>query len=256
MALGFVGLANGLFGPIAESINSLGPRDALLATYGISAIIWIAAPVGLWGLRQDLKQPSRRDWVAAAAAAVGFCIPNPEVSWLVLSGLAVYVRLTSEDAVVRRAALTLFAVTVPMFWGKLLFLFFDRWILQLDAALVSLLTGLRQQGNALELEGQGWGYLIIAGPCSAFANLSLIMPCWMVFQQRSGRQAPGRLWWAVIGLAAVILINSTRISLIGWYPQHYELLHGSTGASVAGWLIAAVIVLSCHMGARNDVQAA
>lgn len=254
IALGLVGLANGLSGPIAESTAASGLQDAVLTTFGVSAIVWLAAPIALWGLRGDLRQPSRGDYLAAAVAGIGFCVPNPQVSWAVLAGLALYLRRTSDDATARTAALTLLAVTVPMFWSKLLFLLFDHWILLLDAALVSLLTGLHQEGNALKLAGQGWGYLIIAGPCSAFANLSLMAPCWMVFQQGRAKPAPGRLGWAFIGLAAVIAINITRISLIGLHPDRYELLHGPTGAGVAAWLTAAVIVLSCHMGARNDAR--
>jgi hypothetical protein len=256
IALALVGLANGLFGPIAESIAANGLQDAVLTTFGVSAIVWLAAPIALWGLRGDLRRPSWRDYLVAAATALGFCIPNPQVSWAVLAGLALYLRHTSDDAAARTAALTLFAVTVPMFWSKLLFLFFDHWILLLDATLVSLLTGLHQEGNALKLGGQGWGYLIIAGPCSAFANLSLMAPCWMAFQQDRGQQAPGRLGWAFIGLAAVIAINIMRISLIGLYPDRYELLHGPKGAGVAAWLTAAAIILSCHMGARNDARPA
>ncbi|HEX4709490.1 hypothetical protein [Phenylobacterium sp.] len=251
--LSIVGLANGLFGPIAESIAARGLQDAALTTFGVSAIVWLAAPLALWGLRGDLRPPSRRDYLVAAAAAVGFCVPNPQVSWGVLAGLALYLRHTSHDATARTAALTLFAVTVPVFWSKLVFLLFDHWILLLDAALVSLLTGLPQEGNALKLGG-GWGYLIIAGPCSAFANLSLMAPCWMAFQQGRAEQAPGRLWWAFIGLAAVVAINILRISLIGLHPDRYEFLHGPTGAGVAAWLTAAVIILSCYLGARNDAR--
>lgn len=256
IALGLVGLANGLFGPIAESIAANGLQDAVLATFGVSAIVWLAAPIALWGLRRDLRQPSRRDYLVAAAVATGFCVPNPQVSWGVLAGLALYLRHTSYDPEARRAALTLFAVTVPMFWSELLFLFFDHWILLLDAALVSLLTGLHQEGNALKLGGQGWGYLIIAGPCSAFANLSLMAPCWMVFQQDRAEQAPARLEWAFIGLAAVIAINIIRISLIGLHPDRYELLHGPKGAGVAAWLTAVAIILSCYMGARSYARPA
>jgi exosortase/archaeosortase family protein len=254
--LGLVGLANGLFGPVAESITARGPLDALLATFGVSAIVWLAAGLALWGLRADLERPSRRDDLVAVAAAAGFCIPNPHASWAVLAALAVYVRRTSGDATARSAALTLLAVTVPMFWSKLLFLLFDRWILQVDAALVSLLTGLHQEGNALKLAGEGWGYLIIAGPCSAFANLSLLAPCWMAFQQGAAKQPPSRLWWVVVGLAGVIAINVARIALIGAYPERYGLLHGPTGAGVAAWLTAATIILSCHMGTRDDARAA
>jgi exosortase/archaeosortase family protein len=174
----------------------------------------------------------------------------------VLAGLALYLRRSSADATARAAALTLFAVTVPMFWSKLLVLLFDRWILQVDTALVSLVTGLHRDGNALKLAGQGWGYLIVAGPCSAVANLSLLAPCWMAFQQGGAERPAGRLSWAVVGLAAVVAINVARISLIGLFPERYELLHGDTGANAAAWLTAAAIILSCHMGARHGPQPA
>jgi exosortase/archaeosortase family protein len=89
--------------------------------------------------------------------------------------------------------------------------------------------------------------------CSSFANVSLAILCWVTFSQvtryaGSRSQAVG---WCLLACASVLLINVTRISLIGFFPHYYDLLHGPIGTSVAGWLTLAASVAICAIGVKR-----
>jgi hypothetical protein len=53
----------------------------------------------------------------------------------------------------------------------------------------------------------------------------------------------------------VIVINVTRIALIGLHREHFELLHGPVGAGVAGFLALAAIVGINLIRVRGDLFA-
>ena len=170
-----------------------------------------------------------------------------------LTGLGLYIlRCFDPDSPGRRAAFVILAVTVPVFWSRLVFAMLSDLILQADAILVSWLTGTARTGNTIQFAGDQ-GYLYIGPPCSSLANVSLAILGWALFTQALARRPSlADLWWCLAACAAVIAINVTRIALIALHPEHFELLHTGIGATVANFLTLTAIVGINLIRVRGD----
>jgi hypothetical protein len=252
-----VGFINGLAERATKTVLSDGWVAALTGTLDVSAVVWVACAVGIALLLRDSPDPPvRPDWAVVAAAGALVLVPISDLSWAALSGTALYVIQTSPSrSLCGRASWIFLAITAPMCWSPRLFSVFTEWILQVDAAAVSLLLGTERVGNAIAL-ADGSGQMYIAASCSSLANISLAVLCWVVCAQSSERQwRGGEVSWCLLACAAVMVVNITRMSLIGRYPQHYELLHGPVGATVANWLTLALMVGICVWGVRRDLFA-
>lgn len=246
---------NGIIERVLIDIVRNGLFAALLSTFDISIIVWVAGAIGIAYLLRSPAQPvGASDWAVAACALAAIVVPVGPMSWLATSGLAIYLlRKSPRSDLLRRGAWIILALTVPMFWGRLIFALFSEGILQFDATLVGWLVGTERIGNAVAFP-DGSGYLWIAPACSSLANVSLAILCWMTISQVLGRKVSWRdIPWIILACAAVIIINVTRVSLLGLYREHFELIHGPIGSSVASWLILAATVGICLLGVRHDL---
>src|SRR5215468_6557996 len=102
-----------------------------------------AGRLRVWSLVDDAaprKAVTPVDLVVGVVALVLIALPVGGLSWIVVSGLALYILLFADaDLPVRSGALILVATAVPMFWSRLLFQFFAKLILEIDASLVGWL---------------------------------------------------------------------------------------------------------------------
>ncbi len=252
-----LGFANGISERVISSVAQFGIAAALLSTFNISVIVWSACAISILFLLRGPVQPVRTfDWVMTTCVLVALVMPVAPLSWLALTGLAIHImRSSPRSSFLHRGACILLAMTVPMFWGRLLFAFLSDLILQGDATLVGWLVGTPRVGNAIQF-ADGSGYLWIAPPCSSLANISLAILCWVTIAKALNH--PGSLWdigWVFVACAAVVAINVTRISLIGLYPEQYDLIHGPVGLAVASWMILGVTLWICLLGVRRDLPA-
>jgi exosortase/archaeosortase family protein len=153
----------------------------------------------------------------------------------------------------RRAAAILFALTLPLFWTRLLFAAFNDSILRLDANIIGLVVGTTPEGNVVPF-ADGSREMFIAPGCSSLTNLSLALLSAAAFVNfRGGRWSRATLAWSAASAVAVIAINVTRISLIGLYPSHFDLIHGPAGAAVADCLaLAAIVLIGYHRIGHDD----
>jgi exosortase/archaeosortase family protein len=254
VGLVLIGFANGISGSVITTVVQNGIVGALLGTFNISVIVWSACAVSIVFLLRGPAQPiERSDGVVATGALAAFVVPWAPLSWLALTGVAVHIlRQSPRSTDLHRGGWILLAMTVPMFWGRLVFALLSDLILQGDAVLVGWLVGTARLGNTVQF-ADGSGYLWIAPACSSLANISLAILCWVTVTQVSDR--PGSLrdvGWVALAISSVVAINVTRISLIGLYPEQYELLHGPVGVTVANWIILGATVGICLLGVRRE----
>ena len=252
-----IGFANGILTRVVNEVRARELADVLMNTFQISAIVWVALLVGVSFLLRRPKAPLRHvDKAVAAGAAVAFLAPVAPLSWIALSALAVYILWTSPaGSFPERGGWILLAMTVPMFWSRVMFSLLSDFILEFDAILVGWIAGIERAGNAIAF-ADGSGYLWIAPACSSLHNVSLAILCWVLFaplfyRERRLRQA----WWSALACAAVVAINVARLSLIALYREHFDLLHGPVGAGVANWLTLVAIIGVCALGAKHDLSA-
>jgi exosortase/archaeosortase family protein len=219
-------------------------------TFGISVIVWAALWIGLSYLLNAKQNPVRSaDVFVSLVVLLLSIIPSAVPAWLGLTLLASYLILTSgSDTLQRRGAWILFALTIPMCWSRVMFAALSDSLLELEAMLVGTAMGTTQVGNMVQF-ADGSGYMEIWPACSSFANVSLAILCWVTFCQVNGHRANRRtLGWCALACTAVVAINVLRISMIGFFPSHYDLLHGPVGYSTAGWLTLIVSVAVCALG--------
>lgn len=252
--LAIVGFANGASERASDEIARFGFAGALFTTFSISVVVWAALAVGLWLLLQAERVPVRlADLAVGAAAAIAFLIPIPSLAWLALAGMAAYLAWTSAPrSAMRRAAVVLGALTIPMFWARILFATFSNTLLGIDAKLVSWVVGAQSTGNAIPF-ADGSGLLFLEPACSSLTNLSLALLCGIVFVKAYDRQWTRPIVATVIAASAVtVLINITRIGVITIFPTSYELMHGATGGTIVAWTTIIAVTLIYTKGITPD----
>lgn len=252
-----LGFCNGVFERILGETREIPLGDAILGTFGISILVWAACWIAVsFLLRQPPAPLTRSDWIAGLAITAGTLIPSSQLSWIALTGLGLYgLRSFEAGSPGRRGAFLIIAVTVPMFWSRLVFAMLSDLILQADAILVSLMVGTPRVGNTVEFADQ-WGYLVIAPPCSSLANISLSVLGLAIFTQLYSRPPSFKdVWWCLAACLGVIIVNVTRIALMGLYREHFDLIHGTAGAGIASFLTLAVIISVNMLRVRDEVFA-
>lgn len=249
LALLACGFLNALTFEISRSIAAYGVVGAIGNTFGISIIVWAALFFSANFLAREADQTlARREAYAYLLIILLFLLPVRFVSWVGLTLLALSILSTSsKGSSAGKGAWILLALTFPMFWSKVIFSLFSGILLQADAVLVSSVLGMPRTGNSIAL-ADGDTHMFINSACSSVANVSLVVLCWTIFCQFGHRNLSRDYLWCLLACCVIVAINVSRMSLIGVFPQHYDLLHGSVGASVASWLILIAMVAIFRFG--------
>ncbi|MBM0204173.1 hypothetical protein JNW90_14445 [Micromonospora sp. STR1s_5] len=250
--------ANGFSGRVIHAVRFSGWTDAILTTFGVSAIAWLTCIAGLRliSLHTAEGAPTRRDKTVLIFCLLLIGLPVPAFSWVCLTLLASYVIATSQrgcDSV--RGGSILLALTIPMLWSRVAFTLLAKPILAADATLVAALLGTERLGNTVRFV-DGSGYLEIFAGCSSLANVSLAVLGWYAACQLFHVQVTVRNFrWCLLASGCLVVVNGVRIAAIGAYPQHYALLHGGAGAEIAAWASLVLIVAISAVGVRHELRA-
>lgn len=249
-----VGLFNGFASRAAASVIEVGWQDAVLATFDISVIVWISGFVLLKLIWLAAREPvTRLDGFVAALCLLVFLLPIGQASWLALTLLSAYLGTTSPPrSALRRAALLLFAMSLPMMWARLLISVFSGPLLHADAAFAAALIGTKAVENTVPFL-DGSGSLWIAPACSSTLNLALTLLCACVFVTGYGlRWSWQMIGWTILAGLSVVAVNTARLAALALYPSHYDTLHGPAGATAFSLLILAVMVAILGYAAKRE----
>jgi exosortase/archaeosortase family protein len=129
-------------------------------------------------------------------------------------------------------------------------------ILQADAILVSTLIGTDRIGSvfsgAIGIDGVPTRFAIYPA-CSSLHGMSIAVLAWITISSALGVAWSGRLLaWGLLAAVSVLVVNVSRIGLIGLFPAHYSAIHGSPGSEIAAWLSLALVVTISLVGAGRD----
>lgn len=250
----FLYCANGLVVPIGQLVSDVGWLGAALNTFNISVIVLFACASGISLIFRDSMDEARSADVAVGAICLLLVIlPVGQLSWLAVTALSLYILLFTDNQSVRRGTTILLATTVPMLWSKLLFHFFGKCILGIDASLVSWELGTRRSGNMVEFADHS-ANLVILPACSSLANMSLAFLCWVTVSQIVEHKWRSQdLLWCLLICAAVVAVNVTRMSLMGLSISHYRAIHGETGDIVTSWIILMLTIGISVFGLRREI---
>ena len=247
--------ANALGALVIKSVNDLGWESAVVDTFRISAIVWIACFIGVTLILHDRTDAIRAtDLVVGAAIIALVLLPVSGASWLALTVLSLYMLLfTNGPSTRRRGAIVLLAATFPVLWSRLLVHFFAKPILEIDASMISWLLGTDRIGNMVRF-ADDLGYLVIFPACSSLAGVSLAMLCWVTVSQATRHKWSAHdLVWCGLACASVIIVNVTRISIMGLSDRDYQTVHGPWGGTFTNVLMLILIVGFCLLGVRREL---
>jgi len=250
-----VGFANGASDRIVGSLAQNSLPVALLDMLGVSLVVWAAAAAAVWLLlRSEEQLATSSDLLVTGLASLAFLIPVPQASWLALTAIGGHVAFTSTGSM-RRAAIILAALTIPMFWARILFALFSGPILALDAKLVSWIVGTQSDGNAIPF-ADGSGLFFLEPACSSFTNVSLALLCGLLIVKLYDLAWSTAVARAVLtACLATVAINVIRLSSIGVLPAYYDLIHGPFGRGVAEWTANFAVLAIYAGGLRPDAPA-
>jgi hypothetical protein len=172
-----------------------------------------------------------------------------------VTGLSLYILFFANDgAERRRGALILLALAVPMLWSRLLFQFFARPLLELDATMAAWLLGAERIGNLVRFADNS-GYMVITPACASWANITYAFLCWVVVSQWvNHRWRSIDLLWLFLACASVVATNVARIALVGQSQENYQLFHGAGEfEGVLGMVFLCFIIGFSVIGARREL---
>jgi hypothetical protein len=244
-ALYIVGCLNGLAVQMALSVRQLGWSGAILATFQISAIIWVACFAGIHFLLHDKDSRVRSpDFALAAGFLLLVMLPLVQLSWLAVTALSLYILFfTNSGPWIRRGAIVLLAATIPVFWGSLLLDLFSTRLLEFEASLVSWVLGTPRVGNMVRFADNS-GMLTVNTGCSSVVNISLAFLCWITVTQWARHQWSAQdVVWCTLVCGSAVLLNVVRLSIVGLSYNHYATIHSTqlgdtiTNVMLLGWTV-------------------
>jgi hypothetical protein len=250
-----LGCANGIAARAIGAVRDNGWLNAAIGMFDVSAIVLAACASGLWLMTGGREQSvTRVDFAVGAAALALIALPFGGLSWIAVSGIALYILLFSDpDQSMRRGAVILLAATVPMFWSRLFFQLFANFILEIDASLVGWMLGADRTGNMVRFANDS-GYLVIMPACSSLANMSLAFLCWITVSECAGhRRALSDLWWCLLACGSVLAVNVGRLSAMGISVRHYEAIHSQIGNAVTDAMILMLTLGWSFLGVRREL---
>jgi exosortase/archaeosortase family protein len=233
---------------IQDSLDIGGVLGLILSAGGISAVVWFAlyAMIAISRDAGEVRPVQAADAGLMAIMTAAALVPAPLVAACAVLLAAVWLLGSAADRRERRIGLILLALTGPLIWGRLLLeVIAPTTLLRLDAQFVSLLSGMRSEGNVVNFS-DGSRFAIAPG-CSSLHNMSLAVLMWVTVVQLLDLPPTRRI--LVTGLLAVfamLLVNGIRLSAIALLPAHFVLLHTGLGADLFGWtslILCGVVVL-------------
>jgi len=248
-----LGCLNGFASHIIQTSEN-GWLNAVLTTYGISAIVWVSciAAVSLI-LRDHRAGVESREIALGAGFLLLVILPISAASWIAVTGLSLYILFSTDVDGSRRGATILLAATVPMLWSRILFQFFAHYILAADALLVSWVLGTHQSGNLVEFADHS-AELAIFPACSSLANVSLAFLCWVTFSQLVSHKKSGYDYlWCLLACLAVVVVNVSRMAILAISEGNYLSFHNEWGDLVGNVIILGLIVGISALGVRREL---
>lgn len=257
-----IGTANALVRPAIEAIGQSGVLGALAGGLGGGWPVYLALlGAVVLGLRATVERPiDRWDRLALLVYAAGLMVPSSGVSAGAVMALGAWELLRRPRDVDYRAGMIVFiAVGARELWVATAMKALSPWLLHIDAVLTRTTLGLLGHpaivtGNLIKTD-EGM-VLAVLMSCSSFANISLALLTWLVLTRWLRPDFRRRdLASALLVTLAVILINLTRLTIMGLGPLAYAVAHGEIGQTATELAILLATLAATHWGLSNGSEA-
>ncbi len=240
-ALSVLLIVNAFVPLAAQSVEIFGWAGGAARLFGIGIVYYVASfALVKIGLDAEQTSPNRADLFVALA---GICLALLPLHWLAkgaLVPLAGYLIATSRRYSAEwRMGVILAAIAAAVIFGALLLTAFATPLLDLDGAMVRLVTGAAGSGNIVDtVASPGSGSIervVVLADCSSIRNISQATILWasmtQLFRVPITRQLIGA---GLVAMLTIVVINTARIAAYVYYPQHYARFHSETFSSLIG----------------------
>jgi len=257
-----IGTANALVRPAIEAIDEWGVAGALAGGLGSGWPVYLGLLGAIvLGLRTRTERRfDRWDGLALLIYAVGVMVPSSAFSAMAIMALGTWELLRRPRDVHYRAGVIIFiAAGARELWVATAMKMLSPWLLHIDAVLTRTALGWLGHpsvvtGNLIETD-QGM-VLAVLMSCSSFANISLALLTWLVLTRWLRPHFERRDLAATLLVAlAVIVVNLTRLTIMGLGPVDYELAHGPIGRTTTELAILITTLAVTHWGLSNGSEA-
>ena len=262
VALLAIGTANALVRPAIEAIDEWGVVGALSGGLGSGWPVYLGLLGAIvLGLRSTVERAfDRWDALALLLYAVGVMVPSSGLSAIAIMALGTWELLRRPRDIHYRAGVIIFiAAGARELWVATAMKMLSPWLLHIDAVLARTTLGWLGHsavvtGNLIETD-QGM-VLAVLMSCSSFANISLALLTWLVLTRWLRPHFERRdLAAALLVTLAVIIVNLTRLTIMGLGPVDYALAHGPIGQTTTELAILIATLAVTHWGLSNGSEA-
>jgi exosortase/archaeosortase family protein len=248
-------------GLVIGSVQADGMLVAASNLFDLNAV-QLFALYGLWTIGQEgARRPdapglTRSDMLVVALALTLTLVPWNVAALPALLLLSLWsLRVGTAGSAEQRGGLIMLALAGSTIIARLLLNSVGDKVLILDAQFVGWLAGVPVQGNIVDFQGfEGRSFIIAAG-CSSVHNMSQAVLLWATVTQLLRLRIDAMLvGFGLLAMAGMFLVNAVRLTVIAWYPQHFDELHVGTMASLFGLaslIVAALIVAAGALHAHH-----
>ena len=236
-------LINGFVPLAAQTVGVYGFVGAAARLFGVGLVYYCAgfAMVEIGRSRDAQQTPANRVDVGVAAICVALALMP--LHWLAKGALvplsAYLIASSRRESPEWRIGIVLSAIAAALVLGALLLTAFATPLLNLDGALVRLITGASGAGNIIDTVARpGSGSIervVVLADCSSVRNISQATILWASMTQLFAVPITARMVRAGgFAMLAIVAINTARIAAYVYLPQYYAVLHAETFASIFG----------------------
>ncbi|MFA7429220.1 MAG: archaeosortase/exosortase family protein [Rhodospirillaceae bacterium] len=233
-------------------------RGGMLA---VDPVTLAAALAGLWLIASaGAGEISRRDCAVSALAALIILIPHDAAGWAGAGVLGAYGMIAwRRFPPLAAGAAVFFVLSLHEVWaGRLLMNALAPLLTESDAALatgaLSLLgQDVTRQGNVIITQN---GYELVVVPlCTTFRAFWYGLLCCFAFTRlvRPAWHRSELATWALLA-AALLVLNTVRLTLFGLDLSYYDALHGEAGGTLFNLAVLMLTLAIATNGVRREFR--
>jgi exosortase/archaeosortase family protein len=222
---------------------------------GVELIAWGCALLLIVRDKEPARASSQQIGSLVGLGAFVILLPSASAMTLALIPFGLFVSFgRGWTSAQHRAGFVFLSLAAQRLMGKIVPILFGDTILRLDTAVAGtfmrlFVPGSTWTGNVLKPPHDVG--VVVGMPCSSFANLSLVMLCFVSLYAVDGGRPSRRAAAAVAGVCLlVVLVNTVRLVATAHSLESYKYWHDGAGAEIFSLFLTVLTITLCSISSR------